>query len=49
MTMKKRITSFALVLLMVLSSLAVLLPVTGVKAAAAETKTYTKVTTAPTD
>ena len=49
MTMKKRITSFALVLLMVLSSLAVLLPVTGVKAAAAETKTYTKVTTAPED
>lgn len=50
MTMKKRITSFALVLLMVLSSLAVLLPVTGVKAAAAgETKTYTKVTTEPTD
>lgn len=50
MTMKKRITSFALVLLMVLSSLAVLLPVTGVKAAAAgETKTYTKVTTAPND
>lgn len=50
MTMKKRITSFALVLLMVLSSLAVLLPVTGVKAAATgETKTYTKVTTAPTD
>lgn len=50
MTMKKRITSFALVLLMVLSSLAVLLPATGVKAAAAgETKTYTKVTTAPTD
>ncbi|HCT17390.1 MAG TPA: hypothetical protein DIW36_08470 [Ruminococcaceae bacterium] len=56
MTMKKRITSFALVLLMVLSSLAVLLPVTGVKAAAADesattptTKTYKKVTTAPTD
>ena len=51
MTMKKRITSFALVLLMVLSSLAVLLPVTGVKAAAADesattptTKTYIKVT-----
>ncbi len=56
MTMKKRITSFALVLLMVLSSLAVLLPVTGVKAAAAgesattpTTKTYKKVTTAPAD
>lgn len=49
MTMKKRIKSFALVLLMVLSSLAVLLPVTGVKVAATETKTYTKVTTAPTD
>lgn len=56
MTMKKRITSFALVLLMVLSSLAVLLPVTGVKVAAVDEstttpteKTYTKVTTAPTD
>lgn len=49
MTMKKRITSFALVLLMVLSSLAVLLPVMGVKTAAAEEKTYTKVTAAPTD
>lgn len=56
MTMKKRITSFALVLLMVLSSLAVLLPVTGVKAAAADegtttptTNTYKKVTTAPAD
>lgn len=48
MTMKKRITSFALVLLMVLSSLAMLLPVTGVKAAAVgETKTYIKVTEAP--
>ena len=45
MTMKKRITSFALVLLMVLSSLAMLLPVTGVKAAAAgEKDVYKKVT-----
>lgn len=49
MTMKKRITSFALVLLMVLSSLAMLLPATGVKAAAAGESTYTKVTEAPTD
>lgn len=47
MTMKKRITSFALVLLMVLSSLAVLLPVMGVKAAAEGEKTYTKVTAEP--
>ena len=56
MTMKKRITSFALVLLMVLSSLAVLLPVTGVKAAAAGegtaptgTQTFKKVTSTPKD
>lgn len=54
--MKKRITSFALVLLMVLSSLAVLLPVTGVKAAAADESAttpamekYKKVTAEPVD
>lgn len=49
MTMKKRITSFALVLLMVLSSLAVLLPIMGVKTAADGEKTYKKVTAEPAD